>query len=64
MRVGTQVYLKGDTSRPGLVCAVQLNLVDKSEPAQKYWVLWRDCKKTDHTIDQLEVRKTKGKYEI
>lgn len=57
MRVGTRVCLKGNPSRPGIVCAVQLNLVDKSDPAQKYWVLWRDCKKSDHEIGQLEIRK-------
>lgn len=63
MRVGTRVYLKGNPTRPGIVCDVQMNWIDSSEPAQRYWILWRDHKKTDHTIDQLEIREKKGKYD-
>jgi len=52
----TPVWLKGDRTRPGMVCAIQKNLYDKSEPT-RYWVLWRDLKKSDHEEDQLEIRK-------
>lgn len=56
MKRGTRVYLKGRRDKPGLICAVQPSLYDKSEPT-RYWVLWRDCSKTDHEASQLEVRK-------
>ena len=50
------VWLKGDRTMPGMVCAVQKSLYDKSEPV-RYWVLWRDLHKSDHEEDQLEIRK-------
>ena len=55
MKQGTKVYLRGRKSVPGIICAVQKNLFDKYEPT-RYWVLWKDMKKTDHEADQLEVR--------
>lgn len=62
MKQGTTVYLRGDRARLGVVYAVQQNLFDKSEPT-RYWVLWKDMKKSDHEADQLEVRIKKGRYE-
>lgn len=57
-----RVYLKGRRDMPGIICAVQQNLFDKSEPT-RYWVLWKDMKKSDHEEGQLEARIKKGKYE-
>lgn len=62
MKQGTKVYLRGRKELPGIVCAVQRNLFERSEPT-RYWVLWKDSKKTDHEEDQLETRCKKGKYE-
>jgi len=52
MKNRTRVRLKG-RDMPGIVCAVQTNYHDRSEPT-RYWVLWRDCSKTCHAGEQLE----------
>lgn len=55
IKLWTRVALREDKDRKGLVCGIQKSLYDKSEPT-RYWVLWRDLKKTDHEINQLEIR--------
>lgn len=56
LKLWSRVSLKGNHDRKGLVCGIQPSLYDKSEPT-RYWVLWRDLKKSYHEIEQLEIRK-------
>lgn len=59
MKYRMPVWLKGKHDMPGVICAIQHNPQEEAI----YHVLWRDCTKTQHSSDQLEIREVKNKYE-